>query len=124
MSVRGTTFRVTVYKDGEELYTLLEVTKGEVLAQLKNPDGTYNGEEQSFTEGQSALIRGFSEFIVGEENEKVLRLNYDILPQEVKERVMTLIQSMENDVIVGELKLRNPKLPMEKMKTKRTTRLR
>ena len=109
MSVRGTTFRVTVYKDGEVVYTLLEVTKGEVLAQLKNPDGTYNGEEQSFTEGQSALIRGFSEFIVGEENEKVLRLNYDILPQEAKERVMTLIQSMENDVIVGDVEAQEPK---------------
>lgn len=110
MSVRGTTFRVTVYKDGEVVYTLLEVTKGEVLVQLKNPDGTYNGEEQAFTEGQSALIRGFSEFIVGEENEKVLRLNYDILPQEAQDRVMTLVQSMENNVIVGDVEAQEPQI--------------
>lgn len=109
MSVRGTTFRVTVYEEGGVTYTLLEVTEGEVWVQLKNADGTYSGEEDSFTAGQSALIRGFSEFVVGEENERILRLNYEILPKDAKGRVTTLIQNMDaNNVIVGDVEAQEP----------------
>ena len=46
MSVRGTVFRVTVFKgDDNYIYTLVEVEKGVVLARLKTLSGTYNGIE-------------------------------------------------------------------------------
>ena len=108
MSVRGTTFRVTVYEYEGETYSLLEVTEGEVYVQLKNQDGTYNGEDGSFVAGQSAMIRGYSEFIVGDENEKILRLNYEILPQNANARVEELINNIQGNVIVGEAEAQEP----------------
>ena len=58
MSVRGTTFRVTVYKGEDGLwYTLLEVINGTVEVALKTEDGTYNGVVEKFGEGQAAMVR-------------------------------------------------------------------
>lgn len=107
MSVRGTKFRVTVYKgkDGR-YYTLVEVTEGEVLVRLKTVDGKYNGEEKVLVAGQSALIRGdaeISEFVTAErlddsdiesgssEDEAVLMLAYNALPKDGMERLIALI---------------------------------
>lgn len=108
MSVRGTTFRVTVYtaKDGL-VYTLLEVSDGTVLARLKTADGNYNGAEGEFTAGQSAFIRGndlFSEFVTSgmlnaeditntDSDGDVLMLAYDSLPEGGMERLIALLEN-------------------------------
>ena len=105
MSVRGTSFRVTVYKASDGLiYTLTEVTTGEVLVRLKTTDGSYNGVEKLFTPGQSALIRGNSEFsefvssglldandIENTDDEDALELAYESLPEDGMERLIALL---------------------------------
>lgn len=115
MSVRGTTFRVTVYnaKDGT-IYTLIEVTEGQVLVRLKNTKGEYNGEEKLLGPGESALVRGnadFSEFVTSDsldpddiisgeiEQTDILMLSYDTLPKDGMER---LIELLEKSGIVSE----------------------
>lgn len=107
MSVRGTTFRVTVYKGADGLwYTLLEVINGTVEVALKTEDGTYNGVVERFGEGQSAMIRGnsdFSEFVVGEENEVVLIFDYKMLPEGAVSRVVEILTYLEDNVIVGDV---------------------
>ena len=96
MSVRGTTFRVTVYMGNDGLvYTLLEVSEGRVLCRLKTRTGEYNGVEKEFGPGESALIRGndeFSEFVVGEKGEEVRILDYDHLPKENVPRLIALLR--------------------------------
>lgn len=110
MSVRGTKFRVTVYKGSDGLiYTLNEVEEGQVLVRLKTTDGSYNGVEQLFTPGQSAFIRGnntFSEFIMtgmldsndlenGDDDSDKLKLAYDNLPEDGMERLIALLDKMD-----------------------------
>ena len=106
MSVRGTSFRVTVYKASDGLiYTLTEVTTGEVLVRLKTTDGSYNGVEKLFTPGQSALIRGNSEFsefvssglldandIENTGDDDALELAYGSLPEDGMERLIALLE--------------------------------
>ena len=106
MSVRGTSFRVTVYKASDGLiYTLTEVTTGEVLVRLKTTDGSYNGVEKLFTPGQSALIRGNSEFsefvssglldandIENTDDDDALELAYGSLPEDGMERLIALLE--------------------------------
>ncbi len=109
MSVRGTKFRVTVYKGSDGLiYTLTEVEDGQVLVRLKTTDGSYNGIEQLFTPGQSAFIRGnssFSEFIMtgmldsndlenGDDDSDKLKLAYDNLPEDGMERLIALLDKI------------------------------
>lgn len=98
MSVRGTTFRVTVYncEDGF-VYTLLEVSEGRVLTKLKTRTGEYNGVEKEFGPGESALIRGnddLSEFVVGKDGSEVLHLDYDKLPKDAVDRLIALIAEL------------------------------
>ncbi|MBR6238511.1 MAG: FecR domain-containing protein, partial [Lachnospiraceae bacterium] len=108
MAVRGTEFRVTVYKAKDGLiYTLTEVTKGQVLVKLKTTDGSYNGVEKVFTPGQSGLIRGnnsFSEFVTstmlkdedlsGDSGDiEVLMLSYDTLPEGGLDRLIELLEN-------------------------------
>ena len=109
MSVRGTTFRVTVYTAADGMvYTLTEVSDGTVKARLKTKDGKYNGVEQDFTAGQSALIRGneaFSEFVtsgmldtsnldMGDMDEsELLLLAYSELPKDGMERLIELLEN-------------------------------
>ena len=109
MSVRGTSFRVTVYKDKDGLiYTLVEVESGQVLVRLKTTDGSYNGIEKLFMPGESALIRGnsdFSEFVTSElldamnikggDEEGALQLAYDNLPEDGLERLIALLESID-----------------------------
>ena len=96
MSVRGTTFRVTVYMGNDGfVYTLLEVTEGRVICQLKTRTGEYNGVEKEFGPGESALIRGnddLSEFVVGEEGQEVRILDYDNLPKANVPRLIALLR--------------------------------
>ena len=107
MSVRGTTFRVTVYKGEDGLwYTLLEVISGTVEVALKTEDGTYNGILAQFGEGQAAMVRGnseFSEFIVGEENEEILIFDYKQLPENAVPRVEMIISFLKDNMIVGDI---------------------
>ena len=78
-AVRGTTFRVTVYGEGNgneesqivENYTQVEVLKGVVNVELKTEDGKATGEERDIEAGESALIHSnpdISEFVDGTEN--------------------------------------------------------
>ncbi len=109
LAVRGTTFRVTVYEDADgKTYTLLEVTEGFVEVELKTTDGVYTGVKETFTAGQSALIRAdssISEFLVGDEEEIVLKLNYAKLPEEAVPRLEALLEVVEGNVIKGDLEL-------------------
>ena len=95
MSVRGTTFRVTVYMGGDGfVYTLLEVTQGRVLCRLKTATGAYNGVEREFGPGESALIRGnddLSEFVLGDDGLEIRHLDYDNLPKANVPRLIKLL---------------------------------
>ena len=73
-AVRGTTFRVTVYKVTNEIdtniqvenYTQIEVLKGVVNVELETEDGKKTGESRDLEAGGSALIHSnpeFSEFV-------------------------------------------------------------
>ncbi len=105
MSVRGTTFRVTVHKavDGY-YYTLVEVEEGEVKTSLKTEDGEYNGVEESFGAGESALIRGnfdISEFVPGNSGDTWI-LDYSKLPEESVDRLIALLKNSEHDHVAGD----------------------
>ena len=99
MSVRGTRFRMTVYKgDDGYTYTLLEVESGVVLAQLKTLTGDYNGVEKEFYAGESALIRGgddFSEFVISDSEDVVWILDHNSLPSEAVSRLIEVIKKSE-----------------------------
>lgn len=95
MAVRGTVFRVTVYR-GEDglIYTLLEVFEGRVQVDLKTEEGEYNGISEVFGSGEAALMRGnsdFSEFVKDDEVDWVeekkgsvkLPIAYKAIPQNV-----------------------------------------
>ena len=100
MSVRGTKFRVTVFKGSDGLvYTLLEVEEGVVLVRLKTVTGTYNDVEKEFNADQSALIRADaerSEFVRTESGEIVRALNYGTLPKEAVPRLKALLENTES----------------------------
>ena len=121
MSVRGTKFRVTVYTAADGMtYTLTEVSEGTVKARLKTKDGTYNGVEQDFTVGQSALIRGnedFSEFVTSDlidtsnldmedmDESEFLLLAYGELPEGGMDRLIELLEKgdlLEEDTVKEE----------------------
>lgn len=94
MSVRGTEFRVTVYTEGDVVYTLLEVSRGVVLAQLRTLEGTYTGVEKNFYAGESVLIRGgrdFSEFVTDENGDVVRHLDLSTLPTGGTDRLIALL---------------------------------
>ena len=90
MAVRGTVFRITVYRGEDGLvYTLLEVFEGNVQVDLKTEAGAYNGVSEIFGPGESALIRGnsdFSEFVLEEESSEAstnnqMKIAYKESPQ-------------------------------------------
>ena len=118
MSVRGTVFRVTVYVGSDGLvYTLLEVKEGLVFVRLKTQDGTFNGVEREFKAGESALIRGnfeFSEFIENDEGEVERHLDYESLPEDSVERLITLLKNEldideESDNLDGNIESKDDK---------------
>ncbi len=79
-----------------------------MLVRLKTTDGSYNGIEKLFMPGESALIRGnsdFSEFVTSElidamnikggDEEGALQLAYDNLPEDGLERLIALLESID-----------------------------
>lgn len=104
MAVRGTVFRVTVYRGEDGLvYTLLEVFEGRVQVDLKTETGEYNGVSETFEPGEGALIRGnseFSEFVRDDELDWIetdtgtvkLPIAYKKLPPETAEILVDFIE--------------------------------
>lgn len=70
MSVRGTIFRMSTYKDESgENYTRVDVLEGAVQADLYKEDGTQTNTESKIEAGTSALVHSnqeVSEFVEGE----------------------------------------------------------
>ena len=107
MAVRGTVFRVTVYKGEDGLvYTLVEVLDGKVQVDLKTETGEYNGISELFGAGEAALIRGnsdFSEFVVSEEGSVKHSIDYKDIPQNTAIKLVEYIDDAEELCIGKEL---------------------
>lgn len=70
MSVRGTIFKMTIYKDENgENYARVDVLEGAVKVDLYNENGEKTGEEGLIEAGQAATVHSnpeISEFVIGE----------------------------------------------------------
>lgn len=123
MAVRGTVFRVTVYRGEDGLvYTDLEVFEGEVQVDLKTEDGEYNGVSETFGPGESALIRGnsdFSEFVTGEGNTIKLPIDYKKIPQGTAKKLVFYIE--DGEVLCIEEELLKDYTTLEEHKMERVT---
>lgn len=121
MAVRGTVFRVTVDRDEEGLiYTLVEVFDGKVQVDLKCENGDYNGVFDTFGPGESALIRGnteFAEFVVGEEGSYKQEIAYKQIPRDVAKVLVEYIEDGEELCIGKELLMDYTGLAEHKMET-------
>lgn len=121
MAVRGTVFRVTVDRDDDGLiYTLVEVFDGKVQVDLKKENGDYNGVSDTFGPGESALIRGnteFAEFVVGEEGVYKQEIAYKQIPQDVAKVLVEYIDDGEELCIGKELLMDYTELAEHKMET-------
>lgn len=130
MAVRGTVFRVTVYRGEDGLvYTLLEVFEGHVQVDLKTEVGEYNGVSETFGPGEAALIRGnsdFSEFVHDGEIEWIdtktdtvkLSIAYKELPQETAKVLVEYIDAGDELCIGKELLMDYTKLAEHRMITR------
>lgn len=130
MAVRGTVFRVTVYRGEDGLvYTLLEVFEGQVQVDLKTEDGEYNGVSETFGPGEAALIRGnsdFSEFVLegtddaGEPKGGSVKLSIDYkeIPQDTARMLVQFMDDGEELCIVKELLMDYTKLAEHRMETR------
>ena len=122
MAVRGTVFRVTVYRGEDDLvYTLVEVFEGKVQIDLKTEDGEYNGVSETFGPGESALIRGnseFSEFVVGEDGLIKHEIAYKEIPQNTAKVLVKYIDEKEELCIGKELLMDYTELAEHKMETR------
>lgn len=121
MAVRGTVFRVTVNRDDDGLiYTLVEVFDGKVQVDLKKENGDYNGVSDTFGPGESALIRGnteFAEFVIGEEGVYKQEIAYKQIPQDVAKVLVEYIDDGEELCIGKELLMDYTELAEHKMET-------
>ena len=121
MAVRGTVFRVTVDRDEDGLiYTLLEVFDGKVQVDLKKENGDYNGISDTFGPGESALIRGnteFAEFVTGENGSYKQEIAYKQLPKDVAKVLVEYIDDGEELCIGKELLMDYTGLAEHKMET-------
>lgn len=121
MGVRGTVFRVTVDRDDDGLiYTLVEVFDGKVQVDLKCENGDYNGVFDTFGPGESALIRGnteFAEFVVGEEGSYKQEIAYKQIPKDVAKVLVEYIEDGEELCIGKELLMDYTGLAEHKMET-------
>ena len=121
MAVRGTVFRVTVDRDEDGLiYTLVEVFDGKVQVDLKKENGDYNGVSETFGAGESALIRGnteFAEFVVGEEGVYKQEIAYKQIPKDVAKVLVEYIDNGEELCIGKELLMDYTALAEHKMET-------
>lgn len=121
MAVRGTVFRVMVDRDDDGLiYTLVEVFDGKVQVDLKQENGDYNGVSDTFGPGESALIRGnteFAEFVVGENGTYKQEIAYKEIPQDVAKVLVQYIDDGEELCIGKELLMDYTELAEHKMET-------
>ncbi len=130
MAVRGTVFRVTVYRGEDGLvYTLLEVFEGRVQVDLKTEEGEYNGVSETFGPGEAALIRGnfaFSEFVRDKEIEWIenktdtvkLPIAYKEIPQNTAKVLAKFIDDGDELCIGKELLMDYTKLAEHRMETR------
>lgn len=122
MAVRGTVFRVTVYRGEDGLvYTLVEVLEGKVQIDLKTETGEYNGVSEVFEAGEAALIRGnseFSEFVVSEEGSVKQPIAYKDIPQNTAKKLVEYIDDAEELCIGKELLQDYTELVEHKMETR------
>ncbi len=72
MSVRGTIFKMTIFKDDNgDNYARVDVLEGAVKVDLYNENGEKTGEEGLIEAGQAATVHSntdLSEFVIGESN--------------------------------------------------------
>lgn len=122
MAVRGTVFRVTVYRGEDGLvYTLVEVFEGKVQIDLKTEAGEYNGVSETFGPGEAALIRGnseFSEFVLGEDGLVKHEIAYKEIPQNTAKVLVQYIDDKEELCIGKELLMDYTELAEHKMETR------
>ena len=105
LSAKGTKFNASVYTDGDIVYTLLEVSEGNVDVKLRTAGGTYTGTEQTFGAGESVIIRGgsdFSEFTHDENGETVRHLDLSALPTNGTARLTALISRSSDGTVKTE----------------------
>lgn len=121
MGVRGTVFRVTVDKDENNInYTLVEVFDGMVQVDLKEENGDYNGETDILGPGESALIRGnteFAEFVVDANGKNKGEIAYKQIPKDVAKVLVQFIDDGEELCIGKELLMDYTELTEHKMET-------
>ena len=123
MAVRGTVFRVTVYRGEDGLvYTLVEVFEGNVQVDLKTEDGEYNGVSEIFGSGESALIRGnsdFSEFVLEEDGSEKREIAYKEIPQKTAKILVGIIDEGKELCIGKELLMDYTQLAEHRMETRK-----
>ena len=92
MSVRGTIFKMTIYKDENgENYARVDVLEGAVKVDLYNEDGEKTGEEGLVEAGKAATVHSnpdLSEFVIGDS---------DISYEDFSEEMATFIVNVIDD---------------------------
>ena len=92
MSVRGTVFRMSIYKDENgENYTRIDVLEGAVKVDLHTEDGVETGEESKIEAGKSALVHSnaaISEFVIGEDE-----IPYEEYSESMSDFIISTIES-------------------------------
>ena len=102
MSVRGTLFKMSVYKDEKgENYTKIDVLEGSVKVDLHMEDGEKTGEEGLIEAGQAATVHSnpdISEFVVGEST-----ISYEDFTEEMANFVVKAVDEGREICIEKEL---------------------
>lgn len=121
MAVRGTVFRVTVYRDEDGLvHTGMEVFDGKVQVNLRKENGEYTGVTEIFEAGEATAIIGnteFAEFVQNEEESDKREIDYKKLPQDVAKVLVEYIDDEEELCIGKELLMDYTLLAEHKMET-------
>ena len=90
MSVRGTIFKMTIYKDENgENYARVDVLEGAVKVDLYNENGEKTGEEGLIEAGKAATVHSnpdISEFVIGDSD-----ISYDDFSEEMATFVVNVI---------------------------------
>ena len=100
MSVRGTIFKLTIYKDENgENYAKVDVLEGAVKVDLYKENGEKVGEEGLVEAGQAALVHSntdISEFVIGESD-----ISYDDFSGPMAEFVVNTVDD-GREICIGE----------------------
>lgn len=100
MSVRGTIFKMTIYKDENgENYARVDVLEGAVKVDLYKENGEKAGEEGLIEAGQAATVHSnteISEFVIGESN-----ISYDDFSGPMAEFVVNTVDD-GREICIGE----------------------